>query len=105
MLSFIRLRLKTTVFLCSLSHCLLGFRLNAPVLKVRNVSWKSACVDDCFANPCCRSMNYNNAPSVNQSNKCELLHNLVETSSYALEPNSSFDYLFFDQPLKVIRTI
>ena len=96
---------KTTVFLCSLSHSFLGFRLNAPVLEVRNVSWRSACVDDCFANPCCRSMNYNHASSTNQSNKCELLHDLVDNTSHVLEPNSSFHHIFFYQPLKVIRTI
>ena len=93
------------VFLVSLWHYLLGFRLNAPVLEVHNVSWKSACVDNCFAHPCCRSMNYNYASLVNQSGKCELLHDLVENTSYVLEPNSSFDHLFFNYPLKVIRTL
>lgn len=92
-----------------LHHCLLGFRLSASVLEVRNVSSLTACVDACFAHPCCRSMNYKHSTAVNQSNKCELLHNLVENSSqhtsHALEPNSSFGHFFFNQPLKVIRNI
>ena len=91
--------------LCSLLHFLLGFRLNAPVVDVRNVSSRIACVDECFAHTCCRSMNYNYATSADHSNKCELLHNLVENASYVLEPNSSSDHLFFNEPPKVIRTI
>ena len=80
----------------------IGFRLNATVLEVRNVSSKMACMDDCFAHPCCRSMNYNHAASADHSNKCEFLHDLVENTSHVLEPNSSFDHIFFSQPLKVI---
>ena len=83
----------------------LGFRLNAPVVKVRNVSLRIACVDECFAHQCCRSMNYNYATLADHSNKCELLHNLVENTSYVLERNSSFDHLFFNEPLKVIRLL
>ena len=86
-------------------YFLLGFRLNAPVVEVLNVFSKIACVDKCFAHPCCRSMNYNYAALADHSNKCELLHNLVENTSYVLERNSSFDHLFFNEPLKVIRLL
>ena len=74
-------------------------------MEVRNVSSRIACVDKCFAHPCCRSMNYNYATLADHSNKCELLHNLVEITSYILEQNSSFDHLFFNEPEKVIRLI
>ena len=74
-------------------------------MEVRSVLSKSACMDDCFAHPCCRSINYNLATSANHLNKCELLHDLVENTTQVLEPNSSFDHIFFTHPLKVIRTI
>ena len=74
-------------------------------MEVRNVSSRIACVDECFAHPCCRSINYNYATSADHLNKCELLHNLVENTSYVLERNSSFDHLFFNEPLKVIKLI
>ena len=91
-------------FVISLStHCFLGFRLKATVLEVRNVSSKSACINVCFAHPCCRSMNYNHAISADQSHKCEFLHDLVENMSDVLEQNSLFHHIFFIKPLKVIE--
>ena len=81
---------------------LLGFRLNATVLEVRNVSSRIACVDECLEDPCCRSINYEHGNSPNRSRKCEFLHDLLENKSFPLEANSSFDYVFFVNPLKVI---
>ena len=48
-------------------------------------------------------MNYKHATSANQSDECELLHDRVDNTSYALETNSSFDHFFFNEPLKVIK--
>ena len=97
--------LLISCFAYSLLYSISGFRLNAPIVEGRNVSWRSACVDVCFAHPCCRSMNYKHATSANQSDECELLHDRVDNTSYALETNSSFDHFFFNEPLKLIKLI
>ena len=78
-----------------------GFRFNDKVLKVRNVASRSRCVDECFTDPCCRSINYEHSFT---SPKCEFLHNLVENTSSSLEKNSSFDHFFFLEPMKVGKT-
>ena len=80
---------------------LLGFRLNATVLEVRNVSSRIACVNECLEDPCCRSINYEHSNSTNRSNKCEFLHDLLENTSFSLEANISFDHVFFVNLLKV----
>ena len=47
-------------------------------------------------------MNYERATSANHSNKCEFLHHFLDNTSFVLEMNASFEYLFLDTPLKVI---
>ena len=47
-------------------------------------------------------MNYERAVLANHSNKCELLHDIMEDTSHALQPNSLSDHIFFNHPLKVI---
>ena len=80
---------------------LLGFRLSATVLEVRNVSSRIACIDECLEEPCCRSINYEHISSPDQWNKCEFLHHLFENTSFALVANSSFDHVFVINPPKV----
>ena len=79
----------------------LGFRLNATVLEVRNVSSRIACVDECLEDLCCRSINYEHGNSPNRLNKCEFLHDLLKDTSFPLEANSLFDHVFVVNPLKV----
>ena len=46
-------------------------------------------------------MNYERATSANHS-KCEFLHYFLDNTSFVLEINASYEYLFLDEPLKVI---
>lgn len=79
---------------------LLGFRLHATVLKVVQVASKYACIDECFADPCCRSINYKNNPLENKMKTCEILHDLLKNAT--LEADTSYDHVFFIDPQKVV---
>ena len=84
------------------SFNILGFRLNTTVYaKIATSDWAD-CVIECVRDPCCRSVNYKNIIIAGNEENCEMLHNLVyNTSDDLLKKNNTYNYIFFNSPMKV----
>ncbi|XP_028412003.1 EGF-like repeat and discoidin I-like domain-containing protein 3 [Dendronephthya gigantea] len=80
-----------------------GFRLNTAIHSTALVYDWVDCAGECLKEPCCRSINFKKEfISENSRNyTCEMLHNVITVpSKHLLEPNSSYDYIFFHNPRK-----
>ena len=79
-----------------------GFRLNLTVLMTKSVPQMIVCVIECAKEPCCRSINYKKTLSSHNEPNCEMLHDVVNsTSQKFLERDSSYDHVHLLNPDKV----
>ena len=72
------------------------------VLMTKVVQQMIVCVIECAKEPCCRSINYKKTSSMHNETNCEMLHDVVNsTSKKFLETNSSYDHVHILNPEKV----
>ncbi|XP_028411627.1 coagulation factor VIII-like [Dendronephthya gigantea] len=79
------------------------FRLNTTIHSTAFVYDWVDCAGECLKEPCCRSINFKKEfISENSENyNCEMLHHVItDASNNLLEPNSSYDYVFFHNTKK-----
>ena len=79
-----------------------GFRLNTTVYMTTVATHGMNCAAQCVEEPCCRSINFKKIVSTPNERNCEMLHNVVyNTSKKFLLKNTSYDYIYFNNPRKV----
>ncbi len=72
------------------------------VLMTKVVPQMIVCVIQCAKEPCCRSINYKKTLSSHNEPNCEMLHDVVNsTSQKFLETNCSYDHVHLLNPNKV----
>jgi hypothetical protein len=72
------------------------------VLMKKVVPQMIVCVIECAKESCCRSINYKKTLSSQNEPNCEMLHDVVNsTTQEFLETNSSYDHVHLLNPEKV----
>ena len=85
-----------------LNHDINSFNISAKIYAKIATGDRADCVIECVRDPCCRSVNYKTIITAGNEENCEMLHNLVyNASDDLLKKNGTYNYIFFNSPMKV----